>query len=321
MKLLTISASILLALSGLFFFMTNHDVPEERTDILATINGSTIKKDAFRKTMSRRMGDYSSIKKRRELLDEMVQFEVSYAAAVKQGIDKDPLVTAAFRRMVVNRFLGKDLDHRLEGITVTEDEIRHYHTEHMDTFTSPEMAHVAIIKISLPSNVSKQRKAQLLQKAQQARNEAAALPENVTTLAAVAVKYSDDPVSRYRGGDAGWINTEVSPKKWEQVVINTIPSLSRPGELSSIVVGKEGFYLIKLMEIRESASIAIEKVSGKITHLLVHEKRKQVIDDFYAETRKNIDISVDYDAVKDIKQTREKVSQQSPGQIPGMPQS
>ena len=38
--------------------------------------------------------DYSTIKKRRELLDEMVQFEVSYAAAVQQGIDKDFLKRA-----------------------------------------------------------------------------------------------------------------------------------------------------------------------------------------------------------------------------------
>ncbi len=319
MKMLTIAAALLLSFA-VFFYMTTRDIPHENTDILATINGSTITKKTFKETMSRRMGEYSTIKERSALLDEMVQFEVRYAAAVQQGIDKEPLIRAAFRRMVVNRFLDKEFEPRLVGIKVTEDEIQNYHAEHVDDFTSPEMVHVAIIKISLPPNVSKDKKEQLLQRTQQARSEAASLPLDTPTLAAVAVKYSDDPVSRYRGGDAGWINTELSPQKWEQAVINSIPSLSRAGELSSIIEGKAGFYLIKLMEIRQSAPIPLAKVSGKIGHLLMQEKKKQLSDAFFAEIVEKIDISVDYDAVKDIEQYKEETSQQSPQQMPAMPQ-
>ncbi|MCI5223821.1 MAG: peptidyl-prolyl cis-trans isomerase [Candidatus Electrothrix sp. AR4] len=324
MKLLITGAVILLCSGALFFaYSFYRDAPEKNGGSLAEINGAIITDYAFREEMQHRMGDYTTLEKRSELLDEMVQFEVRYAAAVQKGIDKDPKVVEAFRRMVVNRYLQQYLTPRLEESSVTETEISTYYTNHLDQFLSPEMVRVAVIKISVPTNVSEEKKEQLLQKAHKARDEAIALSADVTAFGRVAVTYSDDQVSRYRGGDSGWLNMNAPEQKWEQGVINHISSLKNPGDISPVIQGKEGFYLLKLMEVRKSVPLPFEQVKDKIGYRLVQEQKQQIADVFFREAKKRIDVSVDYEAMKHVESPvrKQQVSQKDQKTIPPMPKS
>ena len=318
-----ITGAIILLCSGILFFTYSfyRDKPEQPVEALAEINGSIITEHAFREKMKHRMGDYSTVKKRTELLDEMVQFEVRYAAAAQKGIDKDPKVIEAFRRMVVSRYLQQHLEPRFKESSVTEADISAYYANHLDQFASPEMVRVAVIKISVPPNASDERKEQLMRKAQEARDEAAELSADVTAFGAVAVKYSDDQVSRYRGGDSGWMNTQAAKQKWEKAVINTIPALGSPGEISPVVQGEEGLYLVKLMEIKKSEPLPFKQVKGKIGYHLVQEQKQQIADAFFEEAKKNINVSIDYEAMGDIAPParKQQVSQQDQKSVPAMP--
>ena len=307
---------------GAFFaFSFYSEAPEKGVEALAEINGSIITEDAFREEMQHRVGNYTTVEQRSKLLDEMVQFEVRYAAAAQKGIDKDPKVLEAFRRMVVNRYLQKHLSPLLEESSVTGKDISAYYTDHLDQFYSPEMVRVAVIRISAPASVSDERKEQLLQKAHKARDEAIELSADVAAFGRVAVTYSDDQVSRYRGGDSGWMNTGAPGHKWEQIVIDSIASLKSPGEISPVIRGEEGFYLLKLMEVKKSEPLPFERVKDKIGYQLVQEQKQQIADIFLREAKENIDVSVDYEAMVKVEPPVrvQQVSQQKQTVPPAMP--
>lgn len=311
--------SVLVLLACIIFSACHRDASKRNEGkVLAKIDGNTITEDMFKKSMGRRRGDFTTVEKKNQLLDEMVEFELHYAAAVRQGLDKDPDMMETFRKMVVNRLIRLKLEPLLADSAVAEEEISTYYTNHIEEFHTPAMYRAAVIKFSLPNAVSDEKKELLLHSAEKARIEAASLPAELSTFGSVAVKYSNDQASRYRGGDTGWINSEAQRHKWERVVIDTIFALNEPGEISQVVQGEEGLYLVKLMEVRESMPQPLGKIQEKIRYQLIREKRKLVEKSFFAELGKDIEVSVDYLAAEAVEPP---VRLQNANRTPGMPGS
>ena len=87
---------------------------------LATIGGQTLTEDDFRAEMAHRPGDFASTAQKQTLLEEMVGFELVYAAALKAGYDKNPAVLERLKRLMVSKFRQENLEPRLTKITVSE---------------------------------------------------------------------------------------------------------------------------------------------------------------------------------------------------------
>lgn len=64
----------------------------------------------------------------------------------------------------------------------------------------------------------------------------------------LAKKYSEDPLTKDKGGDLGFLNKNIDdPNK----LISIAESL-KPGQVSNVIEGTDGFYIIKLVENRQN---------------------------------------------------------------------
>lgn len=307
---------ILILFTILFLFSAcNNDSRKKESKILAHIGKKTISEETFRKSVEGRTGDYSNPEKRKQLLDEMVQFEVRYASAVKKGFDKDPKVIEACKRLVVNHFLNENLNPILENITVAENEINTFYQNNIDEFYSPEMLRAAVIKINIPVNTSEEKQAQLLEKANKARVKALELKPDVFSFGSVAVSFSDDRQSRYRGGDTGWIKSQAANTRWEKKVMDTIKAFENPGIISPVIQGEKGFYLVKLIERKERKAKPLAKVRDIIRYRMLNKRKKQAEENFYKKLQQGIKISTDYKALSKIK-LPDKNAEQAPPAMP-----
>ncbi len=252
---------------------------------IAVIGSINVTEKAFKAEMEKvgfgLPGRFEKPEQREALLEDMVRAEVLYATALSDGYDKKPTILDALKRIIINQYRQDYLEPELSKITVTEDEIRLFYNEHTSEFSTPQMLRAAVIKISVPAKASDEKRAELLKRAEDARAEAMTLDRATLSFGAVAVKYSDDQVSRYRGGDTGLIKQGIADARWGKEVMDAIFSLIEPGQVSSVIVSPGGYYIVKLMETKQSVTRPLAEVKEMIQSRLFFEKKVQKEKEFY----------------------------------------
>lgn len=282
---------------GIFLLQIPQNSPQSSPQPLARIGNHSITPDDYLAAVKTRGWNVPTKEKKQQLLDELVLNELQYQAALRSGLDQDPAIQKAIKGLITHRFLEKNLSPRLSELRVSQEEITQYHRNNESQFQSPVLVRAAVLQISISPGYSDEKKSQLRQRADKARQEALQLPSGVTTFGAVANRYSDHQVSRYRGGDTGWQRIEESNGAWEQVVLESISSLENPGDISPVFSGSRGLYIAKLIAKKERQPMPLEQVRGKIHHQLLGQKKQQVRIDFSTQLENQIPTSVDYAAL------------------------
>lgn len=258
---------------------------------LAVIAGKTITPEIFKAEMARRKGEFNTERKE-ELLDSMVRSEVLFAAAKAAGYEKDPEVIAAIKQVLVGKYLRDNLDPKLAQIKATDQEAESYYQSHQAEFGTPAMVHAAMIKIAVSPKYSSEKKTELLTRAENARTEALALEAGVPAFGGVAVKYSEDQNSRYRGGDIDWLQAGAVDGRVDKKVSDALFALKVPGEISPVIAEDDGFYIVKLMEVKGATVRPFEAVKDGVRYHVVQDKKKKIEKDFIEQLKNRIPVTV-----------------------------
>jgi len=274
--------------------------------------------EQFKREMVWHSGQFATPEQKEDLLEKMIRSEVLYSAAQKAGYDKDPEILARQKRMVANEFRKEHLDPQIDHITITDEEVEQYYIEHQEDFKIPGMVQAAIIRISVPPGASEEKKAQLFRRAGAARVEALALDTETRSFGSVAVTYSDDQSTRYKGGDTGWLKIGDTSYRWEQDVMETIFSLSQPGEVSPIISTPSGFYIVKCMEIKDSGPRPLAQLKEYIRYQILEQKKAQIEAEFYEKLKRKIPIKINRGLLSAIEPPEEGIKDQkiSPPALP-----
>lgn len=265
--------------------------PEE---FLAAVDDRQITVEAFQAAMARSPKKYVDPGQKDVLLEEMVRFEVLYIAARKAGYDKDPAIIERLRRLMANKYRQDVLAPRLEKVQVTDEEVEKYYRAHQDEFTVGKKVRAAVIRISVPAGASDEKKAQLTERAETARDAALQLKPATHSFGPVAVRYSDHQPTRYRGGDTGWMTAGKNDSRWPAEVNQAIFASTEPGQVSPVITIADGHYLIKLMETKASTLQPLAAVKEQIRHQLYKRKRARVEHEFYGELKTKFPVRVDH---------------------------
>lgn len=198
------------------------------------------------------------------------------------------------QRLIRSRFVEERLAPKLAATAVSPEEVRCYYEAHQEDYATPAVLRAALIRIAVANTASGAKRDEL-----RARADSLRLPAATATFGSVAVKYSDDQATRYRGGDTGWVTREKTAGRWPQLVDVAIFSLARVGEIAPIIAAEDGFYLVKLVERRESEVPAFERVMARIEHELLQEKKRAVEEGFLAEIAAQVSVTIDERVVAD----------------------
>lgn len=234
---------------------------------------------------------------RQAALENLIRYELLHAAALQSGYDKRPETIDAVRRLIVGAFIQEQLEPKLAALRVTEEEVTGYYDEHLADFTVPQAVRAAVIQIKVSPKASGEQRAALRERAEAARAEALVLPAAAASFAGVAVKYSEDQATRYRGGETGWLRAGGGESRWDKEVVAAIFDLKQPGEVGPIVEAASGFHLVKLMETRASAPRPLGEVRDRVSHLVLSAKKSQVERGVYADLAARIPVSIDEQAL------------------------
>jgi peptidyl-prolyl cis-trans isomerase D len=158
-----------------------------------------------------------------------------------------------------------DQDKVEKSINVTDAQLRAAYTSNMDNFRTPERVHVRHILIGTVDKSDADKKA-LLAKAQDLDKKLKA----GANFEELAKANSDDPGSKDKGGDLGWVVRGQMLPEFEKAVFTL-----KPKEISDIVTTQVGYHIIQVLE-KEPARV---KPFDEVKAGLADDVRKQSVND------------------------------------------
>jgi peptidyl-prolyl cis-trans isomerase D len=149
-------------------------------------------------------------------------------------------------------------------ISVSAKEIEDYYQNNKEKFGQPKRVKVRHILIKAEDQ-DKEAWAKAKQKAESIREEAAKGKD----FAQLAKKYSEDPGTKDRGGEIGFISKGMVVPEFEQAAFSM-----KAGEISNVIQTPYGFHILKVEEIQEASTQPLEKVKDQIEVLLKNRQAR-----------------------------------------------
>jgi len=282
-----------------YYFFSQKKQPE---DLIAIVGNQKIFIQDVEKEMKRRGGRHQQSLDKNLLLEEMILRAAMIDQAIKTGIDQQPDFIRTYQNLLVGQYKKKYLKPLIDGVDLTADEIQSYYSSHIEKYTQPAKARLALIFMRIHSKMSDERKNKIKTRMFEARKKASQI-SNVRGFGPVAVQYSEDQVTRYKGGDIGWVY-ENQAYRWDQKVLSAGFALEKINEISDIITTDDGLYLVKLIDRRPSKVRPFEKVKAKIRHKQILDQRKQVESNFEKTVREKTPVTIYQDALDKVVVTK-----------------
>ncbi|MCZ6864418.1 MAG: peptidylprolyl isomerase [Candidatus Dadabacteria bacterium] len=216
---------------------SNNETKEAPSDILALVGSESITKDDLRDELNKlsykqRSIYSSSPEKLNKFLDTHINEKVLYNEAIKRGFanrgDIQEEIDRYKKQLIIKTF-GKEILGELE---LNNDDITMYYDQNKKEFERIQISKI-FIKTNPENGISSES---ALSKAELVSSKANA-GESFEEL---ALEYSDDPISKKKGGKVGYINRG----KFPQQIDNEIFEL-KEGEITKPFEVQDGYLIIK----------------------------------------------------------------------------
>ncbi len=177
----------------------------------------------------------------KQQLDYLLQQVGSEEKLVEYYRAPIPIIKKEMRKQIANQMKIQALRQKHFGsITISRKEVEAFYQQFRDSLPRVE-ASVDISHILMQIKPSEESAKQALEKIKKIKQ----LLDNGADFAQVARQYSEDPGTRERGGDLGFVERGTLVKEFEEVAFQL-----KPGEISDIVRTQFGFHIIQLLERR-----------------------------------------------------------------------
>jgi len=273
---------------------------------LAQVNGTAITEADFEFEVRRRLESGRPLGEPQVILKEIIERQVMLQEAERSDIMQDPAV----RRELENKQLGQWLDRSLQvlrdEVRVSDDEMRAYYDARQDEFTRPEMARLAMLYRRVnprdPQESVESLRVELEKGASEFLADRGGVTQNgrLPGFGTVAARYSEDTVSRYRGGDLGWLGTSGADSRIPLPVIEAGLSLA-VGSVSAIISAGDGLYMVMKTDVRPARVDAFEDVAPALRRRLIRLKQDDVERSFRSNLLTGAKIEINQDKAQLLK--------------------
>lgn len=312
----TAATSVVLLLLGLIDGCSPPRPPDP--NLVAKIGSREIRTSEFQAWMQRRtMGN--TPQEKAVLLNELLDHLALVEQAKATGLDRDPELMRAWDNLLVSKLREIQLEPQLSNAVPTEAQIRALYESNRAAFTEPAMRHGAILSVESPQKMPAEGRANARQRLLEARTKSLVQSTNDPSargFGRLAVEYSEDQVTRYRGGDFGWVRADRLDSRFDRTVIDTLFTLSQPGAVSDVIETERGCYLVKLLEIRPERLKPLETVEPTIRHQLLIQNQQRLEGQWKQTARSAFPIEVHTNVLAGIASPKETLPSTNPPAIP-----
>jgi peptidyl-prolyl cis-trans isomerase C len=270
---------------------------EEAAQTLAKIGDHTITVGEFAEEIANKgpflRTRYNSPERRRELLDQMIRFELLAQEADARGFDDAPEVQRTRKQILIRRFLKQEYEDRIQPTDITDDEVRAYYEAHPTEFHQPEQVRI--------SHILFQREADATRVLRQIQ----ASPTDVRLFRQLAEQFDTDPTTHDHFGDVGFFSRTEDRRDGEPEVPAEVATAAFSMETigavyPSVVHSSRGYEIIKLTGRRAALARSLEESSRPIRNRLWRERREHEIEALVDRLTSEADVEEHLDLLDQI---------------------
>lgn len=222
--------------------------------VLATVEGREITQRDLENAISRfpreRQGYFMGEEGKKQLLNQIISFELIYSYAKDNGIEKDPAYISQVEAAKKEILTQTAINNILADIKVTDDEVKDYYEANQQYFNSEESVTARHILVDS------------LDEAQEIKKKI----DDGMNFEMAALQYSSCP-SKEQGGSLGSFTRGRMVPEFEQAAFEL-----EVGELSEPVQTQFGYHLIKVEEKNEGTVKPLEEVYPTIQREILNER-------------------------------------------------
>jgi peptidyl-prolyl cis-trans isomerase C len=256
--------------------------------VLATVGDKKITIEDLRNEVQLRRNARRPVPDKESLLQDMITQEALLRRARQSGIADDPRVQHEIRNLLIGKLHERELTPRLEAVQVNDVDLQKEYDQNLVKYTKPAKARLALLYLETNSKMGEARRTELRERLAEAQRKAKqpASPGARGSVAegfgALAIDYSDDQSSRYRGGDIGWLDAGNFSYRWPRLVLETGYALEE-GQVSELIETDQGLYLVMKTGWREGSIAKLEAVRPTLEQGLLLKKRREIQETFRRE--------------------------------------
>ena len=304
------------------------NAPKGGEGVVAWSDSARITREEFTLYLNRlpvfQQKEYSSLQKKRDLLEHLITFEALAAAALADGFADDPAVRLAYKAEMVSRFLEARFGAGAP-VNVTDQDIQARYNEQLKRFNMPARIRTSQILVTEKATAEA-----ILQELRSLLAEAGTDTRRV--FRQFVEKHSEDKLTAKHGGDLQFFTREGERNtgpSLDQTLAQAAFAMQNIGQISSLIKTDEGYHILLLTNRRDAINKPLETVADEVRRELEQEQRDALrkqfmkkllnIDDWHIETQVLDTVTVDSAPsrvdvnarVKSIKSTAEKGAKKS----------
>ena len=185
------------------------------------------------------------------------------------------------------RYAILDINQLRSTIQIPEDVLKKQYQDSIQQYEVPSQVHVQHILFKTVGQTDA-----LVEETKKKAEDVLKQAKKGAKFDELAKKYSEDPGSKDKGGDLGWIRQGQTVPEFEKTAFSLAP-----GQISDLVKTQYGFHIIKVLEKQNAHTKSFEEVKDSIrTPLLLTEADKQAnntADQLSAAIRRSGKVSLD----------------------------
>jgi peptidyl-prolyl cis-trans isomerase C len=225
---------------------------------------------------------YASPERRRELLDELVKFELLAKEASRRGLDKSQEVERAKKQVMVQQMMKAEFEDKVKLSDIGDQEIEAYYKAHPEEFNKPAQVRASQIV------VKDEAKAKRVIKQAQENSDEARFRQLVTEL-------SEDAETKARGGDLQFFSLPSERAPGDPPVPDAVAeaafTLEKPGDVyPTPIKTPQGFHVVRLTSKRKALSRSLDHARRMIQNKLWRERREAAVEGFLKTLRERVKV-------------------------------
>lgn len=265
---------------------------------LASVNGVAITEDDFASEVQRRIDQGRPLGDAESVLNELIEREAMLQKARTSPVMDDPDVRRELENQTLVKWLDRTLQEQKDAVTVTEADLRAAYEAEIDRFSRPAMARLAILYREAHPNDPDDTVTELRTVLESARAAYLADPAAATRdgripgFGTVAAEQSEHTISRYRGGDLGWIQALAGqPERVPGPVLDAGFALP-VGGVSGVIEAGDGLYVVMKQDERPAAVTPFEEAAVSLRRRALRDKQEAVERDFTRNLMAEADVEI-----------------------------
>jgi peptidyl-prolyl cis-trans isomerase C len=270
---------------------------EQAEEALVVIGDSTITVGDFAEQLADKSpylrARYTSPERRRELLEELVKFELLAKEATRRGLDESTEVQRTKRQLMVQQMMKAEFEEKVKLTDISDAEIKAYYEAHPGEFHKPAQVRASAIVVKDEAKAKRLLK-QVLDK-----------PEDDELFRELAHGQGDDPALRGRYGDLHFFSQAADRAAGDPTVPDAVAAaafkLDKIGQVHPTPLKTEhGYWIVKLTGKRNELARTLEQTHRPIQHKLWREKREAAVEAFVASLRQKANIQENWALLESI---------------------